>query len=465
ERRVLPASELKRDKKIAEFIEETLEDYFDVTSGEMVGFNNVLWEALDAVGKGVAMGEILFAPGTDRIFIKDVRFKPQHLFAFGEGELASYWTASYLYPQVGPIRIRPGLIIPGMNITGQLPQEKFLVHTFQPYQGNRWGVPLLRKCFWASWIKRNGLRLWLRYIEKGSGSVVARYPDGAAEAEQSKALAAAKAIFDESAVALPSKFLLQIMEHVRNIGSSHKELIDDFCNNEITRVILGQTLTTRGSEGGGGSRALGNVHQQVRDEKIEADAKSLMVAVNRNLIWPLVLYNFGPVAKPPTWIIKYDPERDYSADSIYLQRLQTMGLKISKKFVYDRFQLAEPEDEGDTLQVPAGDDSVAGPQKPPAVGVDTPAEFAEKLVELIADIDDLNFKSRILEAWVDGSLLGNPELSELLPDPLRTLVVEYAEAQKKTPLDGPRNRQRNNPSKRSPSKTERFKKLRPSTID
>src|SRR6185503_20500953 len=75
-RQVLPASDKQQDRKIAEFVGDTLDGYF-LRSGERYsGLNQILWETLDAVGKGVAIGEIIFGDGGDRITIEDVKFKP-----------------------------------------------------------------------------------------------------------------------------------------------------------------------------------------------------------------------------------------------------------------------------------------------------------------------------------------------------------------------------------------------------
>src|SRR6185369_2333343 len=113
---------------------------------------------------------------------------------------------------------------------------------------------------------------------------------------------AALATVEEGAIAIPNKFKLEVMEHVRqSMGNSFEAFTDDFSNNAIMRVILGQTLTTRGSEGGG-SRSLGDVHQQVRAEKIEADAKFLMYVINEYLVRPIVLFNFGPSTPLPLWV-------------------------------------------------------------------------------------------------------------------------------------------------------------------
>lgn len=354
---VLPASDKRQDKKIAEFIEETLHDYFDgsllIDSSVRFGFEQFLWEALDAVPKGVSIGETEFAEGSDRIYIKNIHFKPQHLFSFGDTALAAYSTSSMMYPQSGPLRLRQGILVDGLPEDGLLPEWKFFTFSYRPRYSNRWGSPLLLKVFWQSWIKRAGVKNWLKYAEKGSGSVVTRYPGGASTAEQEKALEAAQAINDEPAVAIPERFTLEVHEMVRNIGSAHKELVDDFSNSEIARAILGQTLTSKGSDGGG-SRALGEIHQTVRGEKIEADAKALMTMVNLRLVFPLVLWNFGPNVRPPIWTIQYDPQQDLTELANRLKTLWQINTPIRKSFVFEAFQLpAVEDDDDDVLQSPS----------------------------------------------------------------------------------------------------------------
>lgn len=354
-RYVKPASESSQDKKIAEFVEETLNDFwggtgfnFDNTSYESP-FESFLDEALEAVADGVTIGEIIFANAKDRIYIEEVKFKPQQLFAFGDTALAAYSTSLMMYPQNGRLRLRAGVLADNFGMGQELPEQKFFVFSYRSRKGMRWGNPVKRKCFWQTWIKRNGVKAWLRYIEKGSGTVVARYNDGAAEKEQKDAVDAAIAIQEESAVAIPKKFIMEVHEMVRNIGTSHKELVDDYCNSEISRAIVGQTLTGRGSDGGG-SRALGEVHERVESKKIEKDAKALMAVIDNRIIRPIVFFNFGPNAALPKFTFEYELGEDLNTKADrYATLRKDVGLSLSKKHLYETFQTPEPLDDDDAL--------------------------------------------------------------------------------------------------------------------
>ncbi|MEQ1644563.1 MAG: DUF935 family protein [Pyrinomonadaceae bacterium] len=368
-RNIIPASDKRQDKKIAAFVEESLERYF-------IDFESFLHEALDAPFKGVSIGEKIFAEAADRIYIKEVKFKPQHLFSFGETGIAGFSTASMMYPQTGPLQLRQGVNITDMPVGGELPEDKFFVFSFRPKYGNRWGDPIDRKAFWQSWIKRASTKEWLRYIEKGSGVVIARYNDGAAEKEMQDAQSAAAAVQEESAVAIPKKFILEVHEMVRNIGSSHKELVDDFCNSEISRIYLGQTLTSRGSDGGG-SRALGEVHERVSDKIGETDCKALMQAVNKHIIKPLVCLNFGPDAECPQWIIEYESKEDLDSKAgRYAVIHKDLGMELSKQQIRDDLEIEEPLNDEDRLEPAALPGAIADEVDP----LDDPviSEFAEK---------------------------------------------------------------------------------------
>lgn len=384
-RRVMPASESRQDKKIAEFVEETIEQYWGgartalAQDSDESPFEDFLSEALDAVGDGVAIGEIIFAEAKDRVYISEVKFKPQHLFAFGDTGIANYSTNLMMYPQTGRLRLRQGVMVEGYQadiLGAELPEQKFFVFSYRPKKSNRWGMPVKRKCFWHTWLKRAGVKGWLRYIEKGSGTVVARYNDGAALNEQQIAVAAATAIQEESAVAVPKKFIVEVHEMVRNIGAAPKEFVDDYCNAEISRAVVGQTLTGRGSDGGG-SRALGEVHERVEDKKIEADAKGLMAVVNKRIVRPLVFMNFGPDAALPTWMLEYEQSEDLTKLAERYGKLRKdVGLPLSKKHVYDSLQMPEPVDEADALGAETAAPDAATKEKP--VDGKKSAEFAEK---------------------------------------------------------------------------------------
>lgn len=176
ERKVIAASSSQADERHAAFAREVL--------AAIPNFENILCELLDAVGYGFAVAEILWEQQGNQIFIRDIKPHPQELFSFGPpGQ-----------PQTGALRFSQGSTRRNLQNDGELPEHKFLTYSFRPRHGNRKGRPMLRRVFWPSWFKRQDMKFWLKFIEKGTGSVVVRYPQGSTDQDKQRALEAAEAI-------------------------------------------------------------------------------------------------------------------------------------------------------------------------------------------------------------------------------------------------------------------------------
>ena len=331
ERKIIAVSSSAEDERRAAFARQVL--------AAIPNFENILCELLDAVGYGFTVAEILWEQAGREVVIRDIKPRPQELFSFG----------GLAQPQTGGLRFSSVSRLTN-NESRSLPEHKFLTYSFRPRHGNRKGRPMLRRVFWPSWFKRQDMKFWLKFIEKGTGSVVVRYPQGATDQDKQRALEAAEAINDETAVAIPENFQIvsELLDSAR-AGSTDVflSLADTLCNNEIARVILGQTLTQRGSEGGG-SRALGEVHQEVRFEKIASDARDLMSVINDQLLRWLFLFNFGPGVQPPKWHISLDPPADLAARIEIDERLARLGVPLPVSYFQRTYSLPAPQP-GETI--------------------------------------------------------------------------------------------------------------------
>ena len=303
-----------------------------------------LWELLDAPAYGYAVAEILWKIEDGRIDVDKIIGRPQELFRFAQS----------FNPQTGDLLFTPVVGAGGV----QVPPAKFLVSTYQPRHADRRGRPILRRLFWPSWFKRNVLRMHLGFLEKGTGTVVVKYSSGAEDAEKTKALEAAQAIADEIAVAVPQGFELmaEALQNTRTRDGQDFRSLADYFDAETTRIILGQTLTSRGAEQQRGTLALGEVHLQMLFELIRHDAAELETVVNEQLIEPWLLWTFGPQAlereSRPWWSIDKAPPKDLARAADLIAKARSIGLKISQSFAHEKLQIPTPETEEETLPVP-----------------------------------------------------------------------------------------------------------------
>ena len=342
---------LSREAKVqsADAANPTAQRFAEETSNFLDRIPNLefaLWELLDAPGYGYAVAEILWRIDDGRIGVEKIVGRPQELFRFGK-----------------PFEPQTGELLLALTQAGEgqpVPPGKFLVSIFQPRHGERRGRPLLRRLFWSSWFKRNVLRLHLGFLEKGAGTVVVRYQNSTDDREKGKALEAAQAIAEEIAVAVPEGFSLlsEALQNTRTREARNFSTLADYFDAEMTRVVLGQTLTSRGSEQQHGSRALGEVHLEILFELIRRDATELETVVNEQLIDPWLLWTFGPQALErafrPWWTIDKMPPPDVARAAENLAKAQSLGLVISESFAREKLEIPAPE----------GTESVLGREQP-----------------------------------------------------------------------------------------------------
>lgn len=300
-------------------------------------FRFILEELLDASGYGYSVAEIYWKNYGDRIGVEKIIGRPQEFFDFRE---------SVSDVPIGDLRYLPNMVPPGEAV----PPEKFLVSTYKPRHGDRRGLPLLRRLYWPSWFKRNGIRLLLQFLERGQGTVAVTYASGNNDDEKEKAQEAAQAIAEEIAVAVPSslKLIESLLSNTRHHdGNDYRSLVDYF-DAEITRMILGQTLSTRGSEQNVGTQALGNVHRDLLTEIIRQDSDALSDVINEQLLGPWGKWTFGPDFEDrsfrPHFYIDTSNEKNIREEALALKEARGL-VDISRADAYERLGLREPEED------------------------------------------------------------------------------------------------------------------------
>lgn len=312
-------------------------------------------EVLDAPAYGFTATEILWDTDGARVWVDALKGRPQEYFRFGQ------WSD----PQTGPLLFTP-------NIGGQgqaVPERKFIVTSSRVRNGVRFGQPILREIFWPSWFVRNGLRADLQFLEKPVGTVVVNYPSGATDEVKKQALEAAEAIVAYASVAIADTFKVDssLLYSARTrTGQDYKEYIEMLVS-WIRIKILGQTLSSQGSDQGAGSRALGDVHLQVLYEIVRRDAQLLEAAVQQLIDWWGV-FQFGPqfIEREfrPVYLIEKNPPKDAAAELDRIAKARNLNPPsgIPERVVYEA-GIPRPE-KSDTLLPPPLQEFVPGIPEP-----------------------------------------------------------------------------------------------------
>lgn len=331
DRSVQPANEDdSKAVEVKEFIEKQLDP---------LDFHNVLDCILDASGYGFSVQEMEFDVSAGQASLLRVDDCPQELFLFG----------NRFRPQIGNLQY---LDNPFASEGAEVPESKFLITTYRKRAGNRMGRPLLKGVFWPSWFKRNMQRLWVQFAEKGPGTAVVRYNDADNESDKRKAAEIAQAIIDSVAIGVPRNFDIEI-ELLKIARAQDPAVYEHFfqaMQYSIARRILGETLTSFGNEGGTGAKAQGQVHADTLEQRTIELCRAVETVINRQLVRPLVIWNFGPDAPMPKWGFDTEEEEDLLERLNIDAGLQRMGKKFTVGYIVDRY--AVPLAEGENAESP-----------------------------------------------------------------------------------------------------------------
>lgn len=159
------------------------------------------------------------------------------------------------------------------------------------------------------------------------------------------------------------------------------------CDENMAIRMLGQNLTT--SVKGGGSYAAANVHDRIRLDRVEADAKSLGACLSEQVVRPWCVYNYGDdtLAPKATWSTKTLVDRDAVAKTLNtagdaLGKLRAGGLNVDREAFAKIFRI--PLVAGKPL-IDDDDEAEEAAAVPGGLGDSEPEEDAEIVQDPGAD--------------------------------------------------------------------------------
>jgi SPP1 gp7 family putative phage head morphogenesis protein len=245
------------------------------------------------------------------------------------------------------------LLTPSNMIEGEpVPDRKFIVFTYGSTD-NPYGKGLGQRLWWPVWFKKHGVKYWVVFGERfGSPTTVGKYPRGSGKPEQDKLLAALEAIQKETGIIIPEDLVIELLEAARKTSTDTYEKLCQFMDLQISKAVLGQTLTTEVGERG--SYAASKTHEDVRQDIVKADADLLCELLNNTLIPWLVDYNHPDVRAYPQIWIHTEEEEDLKPlaerDKILTK---DVGLPVSKQYFYDTYNIPKPEEGEELVSPPA----------------------------------------------------------------------------------------------------------------
>lgn len=317
---VQPFSQDEADKQVAAFVEEQLK--------ELDGFSDNIMDILDAIGKGISFQEIEWAYHNGHVVIDNIEYVHQKKF--------------YYDGMTDELMIRTDEHPSGIA----LPDNKFIIHKYKARSGHPSKYGVLRVVAWMYLFKNYTVKDWVSFCEVyGMPLRLGTYDATASEDDKTALYNAIIRMGTDAAGIVPTGTDIKFIESNKQSSVDIYEKLARFCDEQMSKAIVGQTLTSDS----GGSYSQSKTHNDVRQDLTRADCKAVMETVRRDLIRPLVEFNFGPEAHIPYFTLNATDTDDLKETADIVSVLSTTGLEIPKPWLYKKFNIPAPEEGEDTI--------------------------------------------------------------------------------------------------------------------
>lgn len=281
----------------------------------------IISDILDATQFGFQPLEIIWKRDkSGHIMPERVTAKPPEWFCFDDDNNLKFRTKENYYGEV-------------------VPAKKFLLAQNNPSYNNPYGERTLSRVFWNVTFKKGGLKFWVVFTEKyGMPHLIGKHPRGSTKEETNSLADMLEDMVQDAIAVIPDDSSIEIQEASKSSSAEIYEKLIDKMNTEISKAILGQTLTTE--IGSTGSYAASNTHMQVRQDIIDSDKKLVEGVINQLIQW-IYEINFAN-AEVPVFEL-YEPE---DVDLTLAQRdkiLSDTGVKFTKEYFIKNYGLEEED--------------------------------------------------------------------------------------------------------------------------
>lgn len=297
---VLPGGTRRADRVAAAFMEEQLEHLKWQSATQKMHYG---------VFYGYAVAELLYGVDGSTVFVDEARVRDRSRFRFGKRDR---WLR---------------LTSPGDPSGEPMPPRKFWWFTTGgDHDDELYGVGLAHFLYWPVLFKRKVVQFDLTFLERWAQPVpIGKYPPGTPVPEQKKFLAALAAMRTDAAMVFPQGHEVDQFEALRTGSGSYEPMLDRL-DGAIAKVVLSQTMTTDD----GSSRSQAEVHQDVADAVIEADASLIDESFTRHPARWLTQWNY-PAAEPPIIRRKLRDDEDLSDVADRDQKLFQAGWRRTQE--------------------------------------------------------------------------------------------------------------------------------------
>ncbi len=309
----------------------------------------------------------------------------------------------------------------------------WVVHRAKSKSGYMARTGLVRTLIWPFIWKNYSVRDLAEFLEiYGLPPKLGRYPEGATEKDKAALMRAVLSIGHNAGGIIPRGMDIEFQSATSGQADPF-ELMISWAERSISKAVLGGTLTSQ-ADGKSSTNALGNVHNEIRQELRDSDLMQLAATLNRDLIFPLYALNARSYSNPrrvPKFVFDTTEPEDITAFSKSIPALVDVGMEIPLDWAHEKLKIPRPAEGEKILSKTTQASNNAAPQdeprQPAELAVILPRQLATLTADPAADVDDGQAQLDAVMAAVSGEEWGKV-MAPILQPVIAAIIKDGPEA-------------------------------------
>jgi phage gp29-like protein len=396
---VAPENATPAEEELAAFAKAALLD--------MADFEDVLFDMTDAIGHGFAALELEWCDRDGFKLLRRATHRPQA------------WFTTPQTPGADRNELRLRDTSAGADGAALWPFG-WVLHKHKSRSGYVARSGLFRMLVWPFIFKNYAHRDLAEFLEiYGLPLRLGTYNPSATKEDKATLLRAVVNIGHDAAAIIPESMKIDFQRAAQGDNKAFDSMITSM-EKIISKVVLGGTLTS--GEGEHGTQALGNVHNELRHDLMQSDARQLAGTITSQLIYPVLAINKGvtDMRRCPRLVFDTQEPEDVKLYADSIPKLVGMGMRIKRGWAHEKLKIPEA-DEGDqdVLVAPRPEPAVPAQERPEATPQPKPAQARLRAQPAAGQADELDeLADEMLAEWQEG-------MGELI-DPVQAALASAA---------------------------------------
>jgi len=293
---------------VKEFLEWNLLEAID----EM--FDRKLFNILSAMDYGFSVTEKIFSyeetkKWGKKYILKSLKTRAPHTFEFPQDDKGNITDIFQDTSNGKDIRLNP---------------QKFIHYIYQKEFDNPYGKSEMNKGVYRAWYSKNAIiKFWNIYLERfGMPTVVGTYPKTATK-DKSDFQKVLKNIQAKTSITKPEDFIVELLESAQKGEGEFESAIDKYNTMIARKMLVPDLMGFSGAKTGGGSYSLGQEQFGIFYVVTNQEKGYVSRIINREIINPLVEWNFGVGIEAAFKFVRVNEEKKASQQKAFIDATKT----------------------------------------------------------------------------------------------------------------------------------------------